>query len=163
MSDPRNLVIVGGGFAGITLAEQIEHRLPPGWKLTLVSQENFITYNPLLPEVVGASIMPGHVVAPLRQMIHCSSVCMAQVSEIDLETRTIHYLGEGTGRIAYDQLVLAIGVQSNLHLVKGMAPTRCRSRRWAMRSSCATGSSSGSSRRSCSRIPRRAVGSRASS
>jgi NADH dehydrogenase len=121
MSDTRNLVIIGGGFAGITLAEQLEHRLPPGWKLTLVSQENFITYNPLLPEVVGASIMPGHVVAPLRQMIHCSSVCMAQVSEIDLESRTIHYLGEGTGRLDYDQLVLAIGVQSNLHLIKGMA------------------------------------------
>ena len=91
----KNLVIVGGGFAGITLAQRLEHKLPPGWKLTLVSQENFITYNPLLPEVVGASIMPGHVVAPLRQMIHCSSVCMAQVSEIDLETRTLHYLGEG--------------------------------------------------------------------
>ena len=120
-SDTRNLVIIGGGFAGITLAEQLEHRLPPGWKLTLVSQENFITYNPLLPEVVGASIMPGHVVAPLRQMIHCSSVCMAQVSEIDLESHTIHYLGEGSGRMSYDQLVLAIGVQSNLHLVKGMA------------------------------------------
>ena len=121
MSELRNLVIVGGGFAGITLAEQLEHRLPAGWKLTLVSQENFITYNPLLPEVVGASIMPGHVVAPLRQMIHCSSVCMAQVSEIDLEAHEIHYLGEGTGRIRFDQLVLAVGVHANLHLVKGMA------------------------------------------
>lgn len=40
MSHTRNLVIVGGGFAGITLAEQLEHRLPPEWKLTLVSQEN---------------------------------------------------------------------------------------------------------------------------
>jgi NADH dehydrogenase len=118
---PKHLVIVGGGFAGITLAEQLEHRLPAGWKLTLVSQENFITYNPLLPEVVGASIMPGHVVAPLRQMIHCSSVCMAQVSEIDLETRTLHYLGEGSGTMQFDQLVLAVGVQANLHLVKGMA------------------------------------------
>jgi NADH dehydrogenase len=99
MPDSKRIVIVGGGFAGITLAEQLEHRLPPGWRLTLVSQENFITYNPLLPEVVGASIMPGHVVAPLRQMIHCSSVCMAQVSEIDLESRTVHYLGEGSGMI----------------------------------------------------------------
>lgn len=63
--------------------------------------------------------MPGHVVAPLRQVIHCSSVCMAQVSEIELESRTLNYLGEGTSRIAYDQLVLAIGVQSNLG--KGMA------------------------------------------
>jgi NADH dehydrogenase len=121
MTNRKNLVIVGGGFAGITLAEQVEHMLPPGWKLTLVSQENFITYNPLLPEVVGASIMPGHVVAPLRQMIHCSSVCMAQVTDIDLEAKTLHYLGEGSGVLHYDQLVLAVGVHANLHLVKGMA------------------------------------------
>ena len=120
MNEPKRIVIVGGGFAGITLAEQLEHMLPADWKLTLVSQENFITYNPLLPEVVGASIMPGHVVAPLRQMIHCSSVCMAQVSEIDLEGKVVHYLGEGTGTLRYDQLVIAVGSHANLNLVKGM-------------------------------------------
>jgi NADH dehydrogenase len=117
----KRLVIIGGGFAGITLAEAVEHKLPPDWDLTLVSQENFITYNPLLPEVVGASLLPGHVVAPLRQMIHTSSVCMARVSEIDLEAKQVHYLGEGSGVIPYDQLVIACGVQANLDLVKGMA------------------------------------------
>ena len=117
----KNLLIIGGGFAGITLAQRLEHRLPPGWKLTLVSQENFITFNPLLPEVVGASILPGHVIAPHRQMIHCSNVCMAQVTEIDYAARTVHYLGEGSGVLPYDQLVLACGVNANLELVKGMA------------------------------------------
>ena len=52
----KNLVIVGGGFAGTRTAKLLEHTLPPDWTLTLVSQENFITFNPLLPEVVGASI-----------------------------------------------------------------------------------------------------------
>ena len=88
MTQPsKHLVIIGGGFAGITLAQQLEHKLPEGWKLTLVSQENFITFNPLLPEVIGASILPGHVIAPHRQMIHCSNACMAQVTEIDYESQ----------------------------------------------------------------------------
>ncbi len=117
----RNLVIVGGGFAGVTLAQHLEHQLPTGWRLTLVSQENFITFNPLLPEVVGASILPGHVIAPHRQMIHCSHVCMAQVTEIDYAAKVVHYLGEGSGMLRYDQLVLACGVNANLDLVKGMA------------------------------------------
>lgn len=121
MTAMKNLLIVGGGFAGITLAQRLEHRLPQDWKLTLISQENFITFNPLLPEVVGASILPGHVIAPHRQMIHCSNVCMAQVTEIDYESRIVHYLGEGSGVLAYDQLVLACGVNANLDLVKGMA------------------------------------------
>ena len=119
--EKKSLVIVGGGFAGITLAQRLEHKLPAGWKLTLVSQENFITFNPLLPEVVGASILPGHVIAPHRQMIHCSNVCMAQVTEIDYEAKVVHYLGEGSGTLRYDQLVLACGVNANLDLVKGMA------------------------------------------
>ncbi|MGH8285007.1 MAG: NAD(P)/FAD-dependent oxidoreductase [Steroidobacteraceae bacterium] len=117
----KNLMIIGGGFAGIKTAQVLEHTLPPDWTLTLVSQENFITFNPLLPEVVGASILPGHVIAPHRQMIHCSHVCMALVTEIDTVNRIVHYLGEGTGTMPYDQLVLACGTNANLDIVKGMA------------------------------------------
>lgn len=116
----KNLMIIGGGFAGIRTAQALEHTLPPDWTLTLVSQENFITFNPLLPEVVGASILPGHVIAPHRQMIHCSHVCMALVTEIDTINRTVLYLGEGTGTMRYDQLVLACGTNANLDIVKGM-------------------------------------------
>jgi NADH:quinone reductase (non-electrogenic) len=114
-------VIVGGGFAGTKTAQVLEDTLPAAWTLTLISQENFITFHPLLPEVVGASIMPSHVIAPHRQMIHCSHVCMAQVSEIDTTERVVHYLGEGPGRLHYDQLVLTFGVNANLDVVKGMA------------------------------------------
>jgi NADH dehydrogenase len=116
----KNLVIVGGGFAGTRTAKLLEHTLPPDWTLTLISQENFITFNPLLPEVVGASIMPSHVIAPHRQMIHCSHVAMAQVSEIDTAARELHYLGEGPGVLRYDQLVLTCGTNANLDVVQGM-------------------------------------------
>jgi NADH:ubiquinone reductase (H+-translocating) len=117
----KNLVVVGGGFAGTKASRALEGRLPPDWTLTLISQDNFITFNPLLPEVVGASILPGHVVAPHRQMIHGSHICMAQVTEIDTVNRVVHYLGEGAGTIRYDQLVLACGTNANLDIVKGMA------------------------------------------
>jgi len=116
----KNLLIVGGGFAGTRAAQVLERTLPPDWTLTLISQENFITFNPLLPEVVGASILPSHVIAPHRQMIHCSHVCMAQVTEIDTAARVLHYLGEGAGTIPYDQLILACGTNANLDVVKGM-------------------------------------------
>jgi len=67
--DSSNIVIVGGGFAGTTLAHRLERRLPGDRQLILLSQENCITYNPLLAEVVGASVLPGHVVAPIRQIV----------------------------------------------------------------------------------------------
>ncbi len=117
----KKIVILGGGFAGATLAAALEKRLPDDCSVTIVSKENHITYNPLLAEVVGASILPGHVVAPLRQIARRATVCMAPVSHIDLENRTLHYLGEGTGTISFDHLVLACGVNANLQLVPGMA------------------------------------------
>ena len=120
MSDKR-IVIVGGGFAGITLASKLERKLPMDWQIDLLSQENYITYNPLLPEVVGASLLPGHVVAPLRQMVKRTRVCMVKVTDIDLETKMVGYLGEGTGSMPYDQLVLAVGQSANLSIVRGMA------------------------------------------
>lgn len=116
----KNLIIVGGGFAGMRTSRELEHTLPPDWTLTVISQENFITFNPLLPEVVGASLLPGHVVAPHRQMIHCSHVCMARVIEIDPVGKIIQYLGEGPGTFRYDQLVLTCGTQASLEIVKGM-------------------------------------------
>jgi len=116
----KHLVVVGGGFAGTKTTRALEHTLPPNWRLTLISQDNFITFNPLLPEVVGASILPGHVIAPYRQMIQRGDVCMAQVTEIDTVNRMVHYIGEGAGTIHYDQLVLSCGTNANLDIVKGM-------------------------------------------
>jgi NADH dehydrogenase len=116
----KNLLIVGGGFAGTKAAQKLEHTLPPNWTLTLINQENFITFNPLLPEVVGASILPGHVVAPHRLMIHCTRVFMAHVTQIDTAKRVVYYLGEGPGTLPYDQLVLACGTSANIDVVPGM-------------------------------------------
>jgi len=116
----KRLLIIGGGFAGMKAAQALEHTLPPDWTLTLMSQENFITFNPLLPEVVGASILPGHVIAPHRQMVHCSHVCMAQVTDIDTTEKVVHYLGEGAGVVHYDQLIVTCGTNANLDIIKGM-------------------------------------------
>ena len=60
-----NLVIRGGGFAGTTFARRLERRRPEDWQLIMLSQENCITYNPLLAEVVGASMLPGRAHLPL--------------------------------------------------------------------------------------------------
>ena len=72
MNDPRlqkKLVIIGGGFAGLTLAQKLEKTMPQDWDIYLLSKTNFITYNPLLPEVIGASILPSHVQAPFRLVL----------------------------------------------------------------------------------------------
>jgi NADH dehydrogenase len=118
----RHIVIVGGGFGGTTLARCLERRLPEGWELTLVSEESTTTFNPLLAEVVGASVFPEQVVAPIRQMLAKSRFVMGRVTQVDAAARTLraHTLA-GPRDIPYDHLVLAFGTRANLGLVPGLA------------------------------------------
>jgi NADH:ubiquinone reductase (H+-translocating) len=56
MDAASNIVIVGGGFAGTTLARTLEKTVRTPYRIVLVSDESFTTFNPMLAEVVGASV-----------------------------------------------------------------------------------------------------------
>ena len=68
MPAPKNIVIIGGGFAGATLARALKRRLPAEHQIVLISEESHTTFNPRLAEGVGASVFRDHVVAPICQM-----------------------------------------------------------------------------------------------
>jgi len=121
----KNIVIVGGGFAGTTLASALERRLPAGHRVVLVSEESYTTFNPLLAEVVGASVFPEQVVAPIRQMLNRargSQFIMGRVTGVDIERRTVSMSTlAGPQQLGYEQLVFAFGTRAHLDLVPGMA------------------------------------------
>ena len=119
--DKSRVVIVGGGFAGTGMARRLERRLPADWDIVLISQENCITYSPLLAEVVGASILPGHVVAPIRQILKRTRFRMASVSDIDFDQKEVRCSGDWTGSVGFDHLVLACGTTVNRRALPGMA------------------------------------------
>jgi NADH dehydrogenase len=120
----RNIVIVGGGFAGTTLARALETRLPPGHRVVLVSEESYTTFNPMLAEVVGAAVFPEHVVAPIRQMLRApqSQFVMGRALGVDFERRRLRAQTlAGASEIEYEQLVLAFGTRAHTALIPGMA------------------------------------------
>lgn len=124
MIQRRSVVIVGGGFAGTATARALAGKLPADVGLTLVSEESYTTFNPLLPEAVGASIFPEQVVAPLRELLmpdSASRFVMGRVTAVDtgqrqLQCETLH----GTLQLPYDHLVLAFGNRARLDLLPGM-------------------------------------------
>src|SRR5947209_6709341 len=116
------IVIVGGGFAGTTLARSLERTLPRDAAIVLVSEESYTTFNPMLAEVVGASVFPEHVVAPIRQMLTRTRFVMGRATGVDVARRKL--LADtlaGPQAIGYGELVLAFGSRANLHLVPGLA------------------------------------------
>ena len=74
------------------MARRLAGRLPADVTLTLVSEESDTTFNPMLPETVGASIFPEQVVAPLRDILRPGPMhrfVMGRVKGVDLATRTL--------------------------------------------------------------------------
>jgi NADH dehydrogenase len=126
MTDPaKNIVIVGGGFVGSTVARELRARLPEGYMLVLISEESYLTFNPMLPEVVGASIFPEQVVAPLRQMLNlrgASRFIMGHVTAVDRMAKTVTCSSlAGETIVPYCELVLAFGNRPRLDFIPGMA------------------------------------------
>jgi len=112
-------LILGGGFAGMKTAEELEERLAgdPSVAITLVSETNALLFTPMLAEVAGSSLEPSHISPPLRTSLRSTHVVRGSVTSIDLESRTVAIDGTGQNgpghELKYDQLVLALGAVSN--------------------------------------------------
>src|SRR4249919_3748424 len=121
----HTIVIVGGGFAGTTLARALDARRVPGLQVTLISDESTTTFHPMLPEAVGASVFPEQVVAPLREMLDFrrgDRFVMGRVTDVDPHARTLRCETlAGRRDLRDDELVLAFGNRARLDLIPGMA------------------------------------------
>lgn len=124
-ASPWRIVIVGAGFAGTTLARALRRWRGPAIELTLVSEESYTTFNPLLPEAVGASVFPEQVVVPVREMLRPGPgrrFVMGQVEGVDWAARRLRCRTlAGPRELPWDHLVLAQGSAARMDLMPGMA------------------------------------------
>ena len=106
------VLILGGGFGGFYTALGLERLLPRGrHAVTLVSNENYLLYTPLLPEAAAGALEPRHIVVPLRTALRRTHIVVASVERIDTTTRLVHVRPpEGPVlTLSYDHLVFALG------------------------------------------------------
>jgi NADH:ubiquinone reductase (H+-translocating) len=115
--EQKHIVILGGGFAGMTTAQNLEEAFGPDRSVsfTLVSETNALLFTPMLAEVAGSSLEPSHISTPLRTSLRRTQVIRGRVSEVDLDGRRIQVAMEGGGvrELVYDQVVFALGAVSN--------------------------------------------------
>ncbi|MDP9180855.1 MAG: hypothetical protein M3O21_03960, partial [Chloroflexota bacterium] len=70
-SRPHRVLILGGGFAGVLTAQELEKRTRrrDDIEIWIVNRENFMLFTPLLPEVCSGTLEARHCVSALRAML----------------------------------------------------------------------------------------------
>lgn len=137
------ILILGGGFAGVSAARALVSQLRRRGRLrepapetandaassgdvevVLVNRENYFVFQPLLADVLPGTIQPTHSVVPLRRMLRGVDIEVAVVQRIDPARRIVELRRRQDGsrvRLGYDHLVLALGSVTDFRTVAGMA------------------------------------------
>jgi CRP-like cAMP-binding protein len=122
--DPKQIIILGGGFAGVYTARYLEKLLrPEEASITLINRENYWVYQPMLPEIILGSIGLTNVVSPIRRLCRRTNLIMREVRDINLKDQIVT-ISPGFRprhlRLKYDYLVIALGSITNFHGMPGM-------------------------------------------
>src|ERR1700734_551850 len=106
-----HVVIVGGGFGGLTAAQALD-RAPV--RVTLLDRTNHHTFQPLLYQVAMAGLSPAEIAQPIRSIVRNernATVLMVEASRIDADARRLHLL-DGTF-LDWDFLIVACGAETS--------------------------------------------------
>ena len=110
MSEEKQVVIIGGGFAGLNAARVLANR--DDIQVAVIDQRNHHLFQPLLYQVATAGLNPSDIAQPIRSQFSKAKnvhVHLGRVNSVDLKGRSVS--GENELQIGYDYLILACGAQ----------------------------------------------------
>ena len=109
-SKRQRVVIVGAGFAGLTIARSLNNT---EYDVFLIDRHNYHQFQPLMYQVATARLEPSSISFPLRKVFqhsHNVTIRIGEVEHVDVDKKV---LTTTVGDIAYDRLVICIGCTTN--------------------------------------------------
>jgi len=106
LADRHHVVIIGGGFGGLSAARKLKHSPV---QVTLIDRCNYHLFQPLLYQVATGSLSPANIAEPLRNILKRQTntrVLLAEATRVDAPNRRV-ILSDGW--IEYDTLIVASG------------------------------------------------------
>ncbi|MBQ1091911.1 NAD(P)/FAD-dependent oxidoreductase [Streptomyces sp. B93] len=120
----REILIVGGGYAGFYTAWGLEKKLRPGEaRVTVVDPCPYMTYQPFLPEVTAGSVEARHAAVSLRRHLRRTRLIAGRVVEIRHADRavTVRPVDGSDYELRYDTLVITAGAVTRTFPIPGVA------------------------------------------
>lgn len=109
-SAKKRIVIIGGGFAGISLAKKLKHK---NVQVVLLDKHNYHTFQPLLYQVATGGLEAGSIAYPIRKVMQdCDDFYFRLTSVKEIDTQSQKIISE-IGDLHYDYLVIATGSKTN--------------------------------------------------
>lgn len=107
MNNEVRVVIVGGGFGGLSAAKSLAKS--PNINITLIDKKNYHLFQPLLYQVAMAGLSPAEIAYPLRALLAAHKnveILLGTVKEIN---KTEKWIATETNKLSFDYLILACG------------------------------------------------------
>ena len=118
MGKQKKILILGGGFAAVKCAKYLESDFgnDPNVEVTMVSEDNFWLFTPMLPQVASGMISTRNIIMPIRTICKRTVFYEGRVKNIDPYGKIVTLWGTGYKRsmsLEYDFLVIALGSETN--------------------------------------------------
>lgn len=120
---PARILVAGAGYVGVYAALELQKRLAPHEaRITIVNPDNFMLYQPLLPEVASGNLSPRHAVVPLRKVLPRAHLIRGRLLGLDHDTRTATLGPEDSEPwdLAYDHVILGLGSVTRVLPIPGL-------------------------------------------
>jgi NADH:ubiquinone reductase (H+-translocating) len=115
----RRVVILGGGFAGVQAAIELSRVANKNaFDVTLVADQNYFLFTPLLPQVASSTVDPRHIAQPIRDLRARREFrfVRSEAQRVDVERKRVR-TSEVT--LDYDYLVVAPGSRADYFGIPG--------------------------------------------
>jgi NADH dehydrogenase len=108
--DRKRIVIVGGGFAGLSLARRLAKL---AYQVVLIDRNNYHQFQPLFYQVAMSGLEPSSIVFPFRKLFQRQKNVFLRVTEVTEVQADRKRIITPLGYCNYDYLVLAMGADTN--------------------------------------------------
>ena len=124
-SEFKRIVIIGGGFAGLTVAQKL---IDTRYQIVLIDKNNYFQFQPLFYQVAMAGLEPSSIVFPFRKIFQKANNIFFRVAEMSEVVTSENKIITDKGELHFDYLVIAVGADTNFfgnaHLLDYVIPMK---------------------------------------